>query len=646
VQAWIEDRPDHNIGLRPPQGVVGLDVDAYGDKRGRQTLEALEAELGPISRRRRTTSRDDGVSGIYWLTVPLGLTWPGELGPGIEIVQYRHRYGVAPPSIHPDTGRPYGWVDESGDVLDDVPRTDDLDAMPPRWVAAFGKAAEPEPDRGPAAQLLPADCDEWLAGLPSGRMCGKVERAWEAAVRDLDPGSGRSRHDVAMAVTFTLVRSGAEGHPGALDALQDLWDVFRGAVADDPSRDVGAEWARMVIGAISRSQHVERVDRDPCISPFGPGLVMPPAAGSGAANGPTAPPKAASKAPAPAGRRVVAISASGIEPEEVTWLYDSGLAVGTLALLAGREGLGKSLIALWVAARITRGELPGARLGTPHAVGIVATEDDWPRVIVPRLMAMGADLDLIFRVEAVIGDNETPLDVRVDFEGTRRLITEHGIVLLILDPLMSRLGGALDTHRDNETRLALEPLAKMAQGAGCVVWGLIHHNKNATTDDLNAVMGSKAFTAVPRTVLTVVADPEDPEKALFGLSKNNLGPTHVHARRFHVVTRTVHTRTGDGGVRSLKTAGIEWLDLEPVGGTIRDAMAQATEPIKESKLLDAWDFVSRYLRQHGGGAASDAVLEAAKAAGHSRPTVYRAVKDRINSDRSGYGTSAMWILRD
>jgi hypothetical protein len=34
-------------------------------------------------------------------------------------------------------------------------------------------------------------------------------------------------------------------------------------------------------------------------------------------------------------------------------------------------------------------------------------------------------------------------------------------VLLLLDPLMSRLSGRHDTHRDAEVRLALEPLAAL-----------------------------------------------------------------------------------------------------------------------------------------------------------------------------------------
>jgi hypothetical protein len=42
-------------------------------------------------------------------------------------------------------------------------------------------------------------------------------------------------------------------------------------------------------------------------------------------------------------------------------------------VLAGREGLGKSILAYTLAALITRGMLPGEYIGTPKSVLIAAT---------------------------------------------------------------------------------------------------------------------------------------------------------------------------------------------------------------------------------------------------------------------------------
>ena len=68
---------------------------------------------------------------------------------------------------------------------------------------------------------------------------------------------------------------------------------------------------------------------------------------------------------------------------------------------------------------------------------------------------------------------------------------------------MSRLSDRIDTHRDAEVRLALEPLAALANRAGMSVLGIIHHNKSGSTDPLQVIMGSRAFTAVARSVHTV-----------------------------------------------------------------------------------------------------------------------------------------------
>jgi hypothetical protein len=58
-----------------------------------------------------------------------------------------------------------------------------------------------------------------------------------------------------------------------------------------------------------------------------------------------------------------------------------------------------------IAGRVTRGELPGAFFGTPRSVIISAAEDAWAETVIPRLLASGADLDRVFRVDAATPDS-------------------------------------------------------------------------------------------------------------------------------------------------------------------------------------------------------------------------------------------------
>jgi AAA domain len=66
-------------------------------------------------------------------------------------------------------------------------------------------------------------------------------------------------------------------------------------------------------------------------------------------------------------RRIVLTPASDIKPHRVEWPWDGRIAIGTLALLAGREGLGKSILAYTLAAWVTRGMLPGEHFETPKS---------------------------------------------------------------------------------------------------------------------------------------------------------------------------------------------------------------------------------------------------------------------------------------
>ena len=123
IQDWIEGHEyragkskiyPHNIALRLGPGEIGIDVDMYvkhGVKKlGRESLTELEARFGPLPRTLMTTARTDG-SGIRLFRVSEGLAWPGAPKPGIEIIQMRHRYAMAPPSLNPEANNaPYMWL--------------------------------------------------------------------------------------------------------------------------------------------------------------------------------------------------------------------------------------------------------------------------------------------------------------------------------------------------------------------------------------------------------------------------------------------------------------------------------------------------------------------------------------------------------
>ena len=117
----------------------------------------------------------------------------------------------------------------------------------------------------------------------------------------------------------------------------------------------------------------------------------------------------------------------------------------------------------------------GVYAGEPRAVIVAATEDSWEHTIVPRLMAAGADLDRIFRVDVTVSDGfDSALVLPADLNQLEKNVIEVGAALVLLDPLVSRLSAGLDTHKDAEVRRALEPLVALADRASATVLGLIH----------------------------------------------------------------------------------------------------------------------------------------------------------------------------
>lgn len=283
----------------------------------------------------------------------------------------------------------------------------------------------------------------------------------------------------------------------------------------------------------------------------------------------------------PTGRQLTLTPASKMQIRVTKWLWDWRIPSRAIVLLAGREGIGKSTCAITLAAQVTRGNLPGRYKGTPRGVVIVATEDTWAEVIVPRLIAAGADLELVYRVDVAEEDHSYgTLSLPADLRQLEQLCLGYNIGLVICDPLMSLIHGSLDTHRDQQVRKALDPLAEFADRAKVAILAVIHVSKRDTTDPLTAMTGSRAFAAVARGVLFCTRDPEDPDLYLLGHTKSNLGPEQ-ETITYRIETYKIQLEQPDeDGDDLVTTSKITFGD--PDARTIQDVMAQAAENQRRS----------------------------------------------------------------
>lgn len=221
--AWAEVFPNGNLCLRLPDGIIGIDVDEYGAKRGAAAFAEAGRRWGGLPPACRSTSRDNNpISGIRLFRVPQGtqlettITFP-DLGLGdIEIIQHHHRYVVSWPSIHPE-GRPYRWRTDD-DQFCSIPNVDQLPWLPQSWIDGL-KVTPRAPFDETALRY-----DVQLALTP-GEMSIKVNDRVVQALREMNlPGT--SRHDTCCRHVMALARLGKQGESGVHQALKMLCEML------------------------------------------------------------------------------------------------------------------------------------------------------------------------------------------------------------------------------------------------------------------------------------------------------------------------------------------------------------------------------------------------------------------------------------
>jgi hypothetical protein len=235
--------------------------------------------------------------------------------------------------------------------------------------------------------------------------------------------------------------------------------------------------------------------------------------------------------------QLVLTRASSLRPERISWVWRDRWARGAVSLWAGQQGLGKSTGQAGLTAKLTRGTLDGDLLGTPVPVLMATAEDSVTATVIPRLIAAGADLDLVHFIDLHEGGLPAVLDLAAHIEGLRRAVRSTGAKALMIDPLVSFLDG-MDSHKDQSVRRAMAPLANLAADEEIAVVGLIHLNKRDSHDALSRVSGSVAFTALARSVLVLGADRHEDDVLHLVHAKSNLS-RHAPSLRCHIESAVI-----------------------------------------------------------------------------------------------------------
>jgi hypothetical protein len=345
----------------------------------------------------------------------------------------------------------------------------------------------------------------------------------------------------------------------------------------------------------------------------------------------------------PGGRRLKPTLASAVRVTRQRWLWSLRIVLGGLTLLAGREGLGKSTIAVDVVADVTTGLLDGEYKGEPRSVIYIHTEDARDTTLVPRLLAAGADLDRVLFVDAVTtdedGEFESQIVLPTDVAELAQLVIDNDVALVVLDAATSVIDGRLDGDKDRQMRRGLEGIARgIGERTGCAVLGIVHFGKRDSGDTGKLILGSIAWSQVARSVLAVARD-DDTGNLVISTTKANLAPGDAASLEARLVNATVPTDDGPTNV-----GRVDWLG--ETSRNARDLLAGPEDTTDRTERAEAEAWLEDYLTAEG-KTSSAQVKDAAKKARIAERTLHRARQSLgVIVANEGFPRQSHWSLPD
>jgi RecA-family ATPase len=219
---------------------------------------------------------------------------------------------------------------------------------------------------------------------------------------------------------------------------------------------------------------------------------------------------------------------SDFKSEQLHWLWEKRIPRGKLIALDGDPGLGKSLITLDLASRVTTGRpMPDGTPGVQGSVLLYAPEDSPSDTIKPRIEAAGGDPSRIRLFNFVEWKDSAGRTHLSSLNFSEHLLPFVETVartrptLVIIDPLMTVLGQGISASNDQQIRETLRHLTNLARSTNCTFLIVRHLNKGSSGNPLYRGGGSIGIIGTVRTGLLVTRHPAAENQRLLVAIKNN-----------------------------------------------------------------------------------------------------------------------------
>lgn len=206
------------------------------------------------------------------------------------------------------------------------------------------------------------------------------------------------------------------------------------------------------------------------------------------------------------------------EEKETKWLFYPYIPLGSITILAGDPGCGKSHISVALASIISNGnKFPFENEDTsprkPSTVIMQNGEDGIEDVIKPRLTKAGANHE---NIGIIVEDDE--IFTLNDLKKLELVLEYKNPKLIIFDPIQRYMGNVNPNSLIECTNM-LKGVNKLAQKYSCAILLVMHLNKG-NNKGIYRLNGSVGLPGAARSVLMIEELAESNDKALIHIKSN------------------------------------------------------------------------------------------------------------------------------
>jgi hypothetical protein len=320
------------------------------------------------------------------------------------------------------------------------------------------------------------------------------------------------------------------------------------------------------------------------------------------------------------------ITLSDVAPRMVDWLWPPRIALGMVNELVGDTGVGKTTIAMHLAAEGSRGRLPEGGTIESFDTLYLSHENPLAEVLRPKFDAMHGDPKrfhvMLGTKTEVDGETHKGSVTLADVDQLEKAIRQTGAKLVVFDPVQSFFGAGVDWNHANQTRPILDALNKLADKTRAAILLLRHGTKASGGKATAKGLGSIDQTATARSSLLAGVLPDDEKMCALIHSKTNIGP-----------------KAPTLGYAIDEQGRFTWTGVSSI--TAAELLASPEAP--DRKLTAATQWLTEKLQR--GSLEAQEISKAAEAAGISWRTLQRAKSAlRVQSRRATFAGGSIWSL--